>query len=94
MQTGSISRAAAIEIIVASAIPFIFGTWVVHVRILYNLPIHLFAVVGLLFAVKLIESAVARTESRQIGRLLLALAVLVNLNYAIRCSSDLVQTFL
>lgn len=80
--------------IVASAIPFVLGTWVVHVRILYNLPIHLFALVGLVFAIKLTETVVASTERKQIGRLLLALAVLLNLNYAIRCSFDLGQRFL
>jgi hypothetical protein len=80
--------------VVASAVPFVFGSWVVQIRILYNLPIHVFSLVGALLIFRTIETQLGQNNGRWLAYSLFALVVLVNVNYALRCSFHLTQTFL
>lgn len=76
--------------IVAATVPFIFGDWFIQPRILYDLPVQVLACVGLLVLLKLTGSLVEkRREAAMIKGLLLVLVVLVNVNYALRCSFNL-----
>lgn len=76
--------------VVAVTVPFIFGDWVIQTRILYDLPIQVFAFLGLFFLLKLTGTLVGkRREAVVIKCLLLVLVVLVNVNYALRCSFNL-----
>ncbi len=74
----------------AAIVPFILGDWVVQTRILYDLPIQVFACLGLVVLLKLAGTLVGkRREAVIIKGLLLVLVVLVNVNYALRCSFNL-----
>ncbi len=73
-----------------ATVPFIFGDWVIQTRILYDLPIQVFAFLGLFVLLKLTGTLVGkRREAVVIKGLLLILVVLVNVNYALRCSFNL-----
>jgi hypothetical protein len=76
--------------VVAVTVPFVFGDWVIQTRILYDLPIQVFAFLGLFVLLKLTGRLVGkRREAVVIKCLLLVLVVLVNVNYAFRCSFNL-----
>jgi len=75
---------------VAVTVPFVFADWVIQTRILYDLPIQVFAFLGLFLLLKLTGALVGkRREAVVIKCLLLVLVVLVNVNYALRCSFNL-----
>jgi len=79
-----------IACVVAVTVPFIFGDWVIQTRILYNLPIQVFASLGLFVLLKLTGTLVGkRREAAVIKGLLLVLVVLVNVSYALRCSFNM-----
>lgn len=74
-----------------SVVPFVLGDAVVQTRILYDLPVHIFAFFGLMLVVKLLEKLFDGQEGKRMGTMLIILAVLLDLNYALRCSFNLVQ---
>jgi len=79
--------------VLASAVPFIFGNKDLHARILYVLPVQVFSFIGLLMLISLIKSRGSSSEDRRkviISNLLWISVMLVNMNFAIRCSLDLV----
>jgi hypothetical protein len=78
--------------LIASSIPFILGDQVVQTRILYDLPVHLFSIFGLLVLLNFVEQLVKDQKTKErIGSLLVLLVIFVNLNYALRCSFYLTQ---
>lgn len=71
-------------------IPFFLGDSIIQSRILYDLPVQVFSLLGLLFVLKLVERMlVGQVKPRGIRYLVVLLAILVNLNYAFRCSFNL-----
>jgi len=79
--------------VLASSVPFIFGNKDLHARILYVLPVQVFSFIGLLMLISLVKSRGSSSEDRRkviISNLLWISAMLVNMNFAIRCSLDLV----
>lgn len=75
----------------ATSLPFILGDKVVQTRIMYDLPIPVFAFLGLLVSLGFVEKLFKSDESRRIRFLLILLIVLVEVNYAIYCSFYLTQ---
>jgi hypothetical protein len=75
----------------AATVPFIFGDWVIQTRVLYDLPTQIFACLGLLAALKLTGNLLGKSnEAARIKGLLFLAVVLVEVNYALRCSFNLV----
>ena len=78
--------------IIASSIPFVFGNQVVQTRILYDLPVHIFSIFGLVVLLSLVEQLVKDQKVKErIGSLFVLVVIFVNLNYALRCSFYLTQ---
>ena len=78
--------------LIASSIPFIFGNQVVQTRILYDLPVHVFSIFGLVVLLNFVEQLVKDQKTKErISSLLVLLVIFVNLNYALRCSFYLTQ---
>jgi hypothetical protein len=80
--------------VAAVAAPFVFGDSVVQTRLLYDLPVHLFSLLGLALILKLVEGLLKSRDAKKPEWLLLALVILANLNYAFRCSNYLAQNAL
>lgn len=80
--------------VAAVAVPFVLGDSVVQTRLLYDLPVHLFSVLGLALILKLVEGLLKSRDAKKLEWLLLALVILANLNYAFRCSTYLAQNAL
>jgi hypothetical protein len=76
-------------LLASSVVPFILGNWVVQTRILYNLPVHILSFFGFMLLSELFKALLGVREASRLGRLMLALIVLANLNYAFRCSFQL-----
>lgn len=75
-----------------SSIPFVFGDKIVQTRILYNLPVHIYAIFGLLVLLNFVEKLVKDDKAKQrITVMLILLVILTNLNYALHCSFHLTQ---
>ena len=75
-----------------SSIPFILGNQVVQTRILYNLPVHVFSIFGLLVLLEFVKQLVKDEKNKErIELLLVLLVVFLDLNYALRCSFYLTQ---
>jgi len=72
--------------LVAASVPFILGDYVVQTRILYNLPVQVFAFLGLLALLSFVERFFSAKEAKRIGFLLVLLIIIVELNYVFRCS--------
>jgi hypothetical protein len=77
--------------LVATFVPFIFGDKVVQTRIMYDLPIHVFAFLGLLVSLGLVERLFKGEQAKRISFLLVLLIALVEINYAFSCSFYLTQ---
>ena len=77
--------------LVASSIPFILGDYVMQTRIMYDLPVHVFAFLGLLVLLSFVERIFDGEKAKRIGFLLVLLIILVELDYAFRCSYYLTQ---
>jgi len=75
--------------IIASTFPFVLGDQVIQTRILYNLPLQIFALIGLYALQAAVEFCFEREEAAKLNKLLFLLVVFVNLNYALRCSFNL-----
>ena len=78
----------------ASSIPFVFGNWVVQTRIMYVLPLHILAFIGLLIMLNLVETLWGSFEFQinvNLSHLIFIFVVLVNLNFAFRCSLNLIN---
>jgi len=80
--------------IAAVAVPFVLGDTVVQTRLLYDLPVHLFSLLGLVLILKLVEGFLKSCDAKKLEWLLVALVILANLNYALRCSNYLAQSAL
>jgi hypothetical protein len=61
----------------------------VQTRIMYDLPVHVFAFLGLLVLLSFVDRFLDGEEAKRIGFLLVLLIILVELNYAFRCSDYL-----
>lgn len=72
--------------LVAASVPFILGDYIVQTRIMYDLPVHIFAFLGLLVSLGFVERLFKGEEAKRISFLLVLLIILVELNYAFRCS--------
>jgi len=78
--------------LIVSSIPFIFGDQVVQTRILYDLPVHVFSIFGLVVLLSFVERLVKDEKVKErISFLLVVLVIFVNFNYALRCSFYLTQ---
>lgn len=77
----------------ASLFPVMLGNHTIQTRILYNLPIHIFAVLGTNFILTLIQRLLKPREAKILRLLLISLFVLVNLNYGFRCTFQLSKWF-
>ena len=76
--------------LLASAVPFMFGNSVVQARILYNLPIVVFAAYGLSFLLNSINKKwMSSRRSRVLCFLLVLLPILASLNYTLGLLFDL-----
>lgn len=77
--------------LVASSIPFFLGDNLVQTRILYDLPVHVFAFLGLLVLLSLAQQFFGGEEAKRIRFLLVLFVIFVCLNYVFRCSFYLTQ---
>lgn len=75
--------------IIASAFPFLLGDQIMQTRIMYNLPLQIFASLGLYTLTVLVNLYFEPKEATKLNKLLVLLVVFVNLNYALRCSFHL-----
>jgi hypothetical protein len=73
----------------ASIVPFMFGDWVMQTRILYNLPIQIFSLLGCFMVIRLVQNSFNESESKKLCTLLFVLIILTDLNFALRCSFNL-----
>ena len=80
-----------LSFLVAAAFPFILGDHKIHIRIMYNLPLHILAVCGLIFISKLIKRHMEPSDRRILAATLVLLVILINVNYALRCTVHLAE---
>ncbi len=76
-----------------SSVFFMFGNRNVQWRILYVLPVAIFAAFGLNYVRRLLGSLVSR-EAKILESLCILLVVLVNANYGFRCAHHLIEAFI
>lgn len=79
--------------IMVPSVLFMLGNRDVQWRILYDLPITIFATFGLDYLRKRIRSLGSR-EAKILEYLCILLVVLVNVNYGFRCAHHLIETFI
>lgn len=79
--------------VAATSLFFVFGdARSVQSRILYNLPIHIFALVGFVLLARSARRLFSSRESKKLVLLLSVWVLLININYAFRGAFDLTQT--
>jgi hypothetical protein len=76
-------------LIIGSSLLFLLGDRVLQTRIMYNLPIQIFALIGLYTISSALESRFEEAEAEKLKKLLTIYVILVNVNYALRCSFHL-----
>ena len=76
-------------LIIGSSPLFLLGDRVLQTRIMYNLPIQIFALIGLYTISSALESRFEEAEAEKLKKLLTIYVILVNVNYALRCSFHL-----
>lgn len=79
--------------LVASSVPFVLGEYVVQQRILYNLPVHIFAVLGLDYVLRLFQRWLEPREAKILQSLFILLMVLMNANYGFRSAISVMEAF-
>ncbi len=67
----------------ASSLAFIAGGWLMHIRILYNLPIPIYAAIGIS---KTLNNSGESIKPTRLKTLMIVLLTIMNINYALRCS--------
>ena len=77
--------------LVAASFPFLLGTKNVQIRIMYNLPLQILAVLGLLSINKMIRKHIEPSEGKILAATLILLVILINVNYALRCTIHLAK---
>lgn len=78
--------------LIASSFPFVFGSKFMQARLLYDLPIFVFAFLGFDFSLKFISHKLDNSYEARILQLVFALfIILVFVNYGFRCMSVLPQ---
>jgi hypothetical protein len=75
-----------LSFLVAASFPFILGTKNVQIRIIYNLPLQILALLGLISVSKLIKMRMEPMEGTILAATLVLLVILINVNYALRCT--------
>jgi hypothetical protein len=69
--------------IAVSSVLLVFGDWVIQSRLLYNMPLHVLATLGVVFFGTWIRRIVNRRAGRILFVLFVFLVVLVNINYGL-----------
>ncbi len=75
-----------------SSVLFILGSSTAKWRILYNLPVTIFAAIGLYYVSRRLRSLEIR-HARVLESLCILLVVLINVNYGFRCAHYLLEAF-
>jgi len=73
-----------LSFLVVAAVPFILGDRGMQLRILYNLPLQILALFGLIFLNRIIQIHVKPREGKILSVALVVLFILINVNYALR----------
>jgi hypothetical protein len=73
-----------ISFLVTATVPFILGDRGMQLRILYNLPLQILALFGLISLNQIIQIRVKPREGKILGAALIVLFILINVNYALR----------
>jgi len=73
-----------LSFLVAAAVPFVLGDRGMQIRILYNLPLQILALFGLISLNQIIQIHVKPREGRILAAALIVLFILINVNYALR----------
>jgi hypothetical protein len=68
---------------VVSSVPMLFGDETIQFRLLYNMPMHVLAALGVVFVNALIQKEVKGRVGRILCMVFMVLAVLVNVSYAL-----------
>lgn len=79
--------------LIPSSVLLLFANWVTHLRILYNLPVTVFAAFGLDYVRRRLESLDVR-EAKILGYLFILFVVLMSANYGFRCAHYLLEAFI
>jgi hypothetical protein len=74
-----------ISALVASSIAFMLGEWLIHVRILYNMPLIIYAAIGLQNTFLSNENKGKTGLIEKVKALSLILLVFMEINYSLRC---------
>ncbi len=77
--------------LIASSFPFVFGNRIMQPRILYNLPINVFEAFAVIYIIKFAKQTQGNSSSRILCLLLIAIMILMNINYGFRCMFTLSQ---
>ena len=83
---GTASNLYLLSFLIASSIPFTLGDSQLQIRIIYNLPLQIMALMGLMLIMRIIRKHTEPAECRILSGLLMLLYILVNINYALRCA--------
>lgn len=73
-----------LSFLVAAAVPFILGDRGIQIRIIYNLPLQILALFGLISLNQIIQIHVKPREGKILAAALIVLFILINVNYALR----------
>gem|GEM_PF-3548669 len=84
-------HAYLLSFLVAASLPFVLGGESLQIRILYNLPLQVLALYGLIAVSQLIQRHVEPPEGRVLVTVLTLLVILMNINYALRCTVRMVE---
>ena len=84
-------HAYLLSFLVAASLPFVLGGESLQIRILYNLPLQVLALYGLIAVSQLIQRHVEPPEGRVLVTVLILLVILMNINYALRCTVRMVE---
>jgi len=71
--------------LIASSLAFILGEWLIHIRILYNLPLFIFATIGLEKTFLSQKNEKKSGFPQKIKNLSAILLILISINYSLRC---------
>jgi len=80
-----------LSFLAVASFPFVLGDINVQIRIIYNLPLQIVALLGLVSISKLIRMHTEPPERRIFTATLILLVILINVNYALRCTVYLAE---
>jgi hypothetical protein len=75
-----------VSFLVAATVPFILGSRTIQIRILYNLPLQILALFGLISLNQIIQIHAKPREGKILAAAFIVLFILINVNYALRCA--------